>query len=110
MTTFADSFRELVTPDLRRSCRLQALAVARGRCSFSEAADAVWRQAVERGALYLPRLCIDDEWVDPDVEIQDWIATTISRTIADIDAREEAAMEIVDEALEPLEASWRTTA
>ena len=98
MSTFSATFRETVVPALRSECRLQALSLARGRCDFSEAYDAVFLTARERGALHLP----DNVLLD----LEGWLATTILRTIEDIEARPEAAREIVDEVLG---AGWPTT-
>lgn len=92
MTTFADAFREIVVPDLRRSCRLNALAVARDRCSFTDAYVAVFRQALARGASHLPNGRLAD--------LEEWTQVTILQTIVDIENRPEAAREIVDETLE----------
>lgn len=101
MSSFAAAFRDLVMPDLRRSCRLQALSMARDRCDFSEATDAVLAQAQRRGATHLPDGLIS--------ELIDWIDATLLRTVAEIETKPDAAREIVDEALRPLEAAWRMT-
>lgn len=98
MANFAATFRDLVMPDLRRSCRTQALAVARDRCGFTEASAAVLDQARRRGAAHLPDSLIND--------LIDWIDTTVLRTIVDIENEPNAARGIVDEALG---AEWRTT-
>lgn len=91
MSNFAAAFREIVVPDLRRACRLQALAVARERCNFTDAWIAVMAQARRRGATHLPTSII--------IDLEAWIDTTILQTIADIETRPEAAREIVDGAL-----------
>jgi hypothetical protein len=95
---FATAFREIVVPDLRLACRLQALAVARERCSFTDAWVVGMEQAVRRGATHLP----DHQLT----ELEAWIDTTILKAISDIEARPEAAREIVDEALGD---EWQTT-
>lgn len=91
MSTFAATFRELVMPDLRRASRLQALSIYRGRCGFTEAADAVLADARRRGAMHLQPILM--------AELMDWIDVTLLRTVVDIETRPEAAREIVDEAL-----------
>lgn len=91
MSDFSATFREIVVPDLRRACRLNALAVARERCSFTDAWIAVMAQARRRGATHLPTAII--------IDLEAWIDTTILQTIADIEIRPETAREIVDEAL-----------
>lgn len=91
MSNFADAFRELVVPDLRRTCRLQALAVARERCSFTDAWIAVMAQARKRGATHLPTNILMD--------LGEWIEITILETITDLETRPAAAREIVAEAL-----------
>lgn len=91
MSNFSATFREIVVPDLRRACRLNALAVARERCSFTDAWIAVMAQARRRGATHLPMAII--------IDLEAWIDTTILQTIADIEIRPETAREIVDEAL-----------
>lgn len=98
MSTFAVAFREIVVPDLRRRCRLHALSVARDRCGFTDATVAALRHAMSRGASHLPNGIL--------VDLEDWIQTTILKTIDDIENRPEAAREIVDEALE---AMWPAT-
>lgn len=98
MSTFFAAFHEMVVPDLRRACRLQALAVARERCGFTDAWIAVMAQAGRRGASHL-----SDEVL---MELEEWIDTTILKAITDIETRPEAAREIVDEALG---AMWATT-
>lgn len=102
MSTFAATFRELVMPDLRRMCRLQALAVARGRCGFSDASNSVFAHARARGATHLPVSLIADNGQRRDLilELHDWIDVTILKTIADVESRPDAAREIVDETLE----------
>jgi hypothetical protein len=42
---FPTAFRDLVVPPLRLACRLQALSIARERCSFTDAYFAVWHLA-----------------------------------------------------------------
>jgi hypothetical protein len=97
MTTFIDAFRQMVLPDLRKACRLQALSVARERCDFTDAYAAVMAQARRRGAAHLPDHAL--------IDLEAWIDTTILKTITDIETRPEAAREIVDEALEGM---WAT--
>lgn len=80
-------------PGLRRFVRIQALCVARGHCSFSDATDAVFHRARARGVMHLPTDLIG--------EMEVWIASTILRTIDDIESRPEAGREIVDEWLGP---------
>lgn len=92
MSTFHAAFREIVVPDLRRACRLQALSIVRGRCDFIEAHTAVMGMARARGALSLADQLLAD--------LDDWIDTTILKTIADINTRSDASREIVDETLE----------
>lgn len=91
MSTFAATYREIVMPDLRRACQGQALSLARGRCSFTEAYDAVFALARRRGALHLPTNLLAD--------LEGWIDTTLLRTVVDIETRPEAARKIVDEIL-----------
>jgi len=78
-------------PKLLREVRLQALSVARNRCTFDEAVDFVACRARALGANRL-----GDNGL---AEIDDWIATRFLDVIDDIDTRPEAAAEIVDEAL-----------
>lgn len=96
MSTFQAAFREIVVPDLRRACRLQALSVARQRCTFMDAHASVMAQARSRGALHLP------DGILLDLEV--WIDATILRTATDVEIRPEAAREIVAEC----EATWQT--
>lgn len=91
MNAFADAFRAIVMPDLRCACRLQALAVARERCSFTEASIAVMAHARSRGATHLP--------TDILMDLEEWIEITILETIADVETRPSAAPEIVAETL-----------
>lgn len=98
MSTFSAAFREIVVPDLRRSCRLHALSVARDRCSFMDAHAAVMALALKRGMLHLPG--------DVLIDLETWIDTIVLKTVIDIENRHEAAREIVDEALEAL---WPAT-
>lgn len=92
MSTFATTFRELVMPDLRLRCRLQAVLVYRGRRSFTEGTGAVWHYAASRGATHLPDAIID--------QLDDWIDTTTLNTIAEIEALPDTAPAIVNEYLE----------
>lgn len=91
MSTFTSAFREIVVPDLRRACRLQALAIVRERCDFMAAHVAVMRIARARGALSLADQLLAD--------LDDWIDTTLLKTVADIETRPDAAREIVAETL-----------
>jgi hypothetical protein len=93
MTTFAAKFRELVMPDLRRAVRLQAFALSRGRCTFTEASGGIWRLARKRGACHLSPSLI--------AELDDWIDATLLAAVVEIEANPLLAREIVDEALGP---------
>lgn len=99
MSSFADAFYAIARPELRRACRMQALAVARERCDFTDAHTAVMAQARRRGSSHLPSPVM--------LDLMGWVDTTILKTIADIEIRREAAREIVDETLE---AMWATMA
>lgn len=92
MSTFAAAFKEIVIPDLRRHCRLQAVFVAHGRKSFTDGTGVVWHYAMARGAGHLPLPNID--------QLGDWIDTTVLQTIAEIETSPETAPSIVDEYLE----------
>ena len=93
MTTFAATFRALVMPHLRRAVRLQAFALSRGRCTFTEASGGVWRLARNRGALHLPPSLME--------ELEDWIDAALLTTVVEIEANPLLAREIVDETLGP---------
>lgn len=98
MSDLSAAFRELVVPDLRRACRLHALSVARERCDFTAAYCAVMAQSERRGSMHLPPRTF--------MELEQWVAATIAKTITDIDRNPEVARQIVDEALEGM---WETT-
>lgn len=87
MTTFAEAFRDIVAPDLLAAARLQALAVAAGRHSFSDAHEAVFRLARQRGALFLPINLIMD--------LDGWIGTQILEAIAEFEQSPDARREFV---------------
>lgn len=84
-------------PDLRRSCRLEALAITHGLSGFAESSAAVMTHARSRGATHLPSGLVD--------ELIDWIDTTILRTIAEIEQRPTVADEIMDETVRAMEAA-----
>jgi hypothetical protein len=92
VSNFATAFRELVMPDMRRMCRLQAVFIAHGRHSFTHGSGVAWRLATRRGATHLPVAVVD--------QLDDWIDTTILTTIAEIEASPDTAPAIVDEYLE----------
>lgn len=77
MSTFASAFREIVVPKLQRWVELEAICVARGLDSFSEAYDTIHQEARALGALHLP--------VDIFADLEDWIATKL---LAEIDKAE----------------------
>ena len=75
--SFADTYREIVVPDLRRRCRAQAGSVALDLTSFSEAQSNVIHAAYARGSGNLPN--------EIQIDLMNWIGSTLLR---DIDAAE----------------------
>lgn len=74
MTTFASTFRELVTPDLRRLCEQEAVPVAWETKDFTAAWAVVMREAKRRGLLHLPQHLQDElDW---------WVCRTICAEVA----------------------------
>lgn len=102
MATFATTFGELVTPDLRRMCRSEGLFVALEMKEFQDAYATVWGEARRRGALMLPMSIID--------QLQDWILNQILQAEAEARPDVEARREIVDRValdIARTEAKWR---
>jgi len=65
VATFADTYREIVTPILRERCRYHGFLLALGDEGFAEAHDAVTAIAYDKGAASLPdsvQFAID-EWI-----------------------------------------------
>ena len=78
MTTFPDTFRAIVVPDLRRMCRFSGYGVANGISDYSETYYRILHHAIKHGALLLP---------DPSFKkLEDWIATTLLKSTVKFEA------------------------
>jgi hypothetical protein len=103
MTTFASAFREHVTPDLRRSARVQGARLALDRISFEDAYAAVFEIARKRGAHYLDEAAFYD--------LRDWISIQILDALNEFLPDVLAHREILDRVAADIakcEAAWTT--
>ena len=89
---FADEFRAVVVPDLRKLCDRLGLAVAYGNRDFPEATQEAAAEAHRRGSARLPPRI--------QAELRDWIDTTISRAAErwrpDVEAQEAMRERVFD--------------
>jgi hypothetical protein len=89
---FADEFRAVVVPDLRKLCDRLGLAVAYGNRDFLQAAHEANGEAHRRGSGQLPPRI--------QAELRDWIDTTIGRASerwrADVEAQEAMRERVFD--------------
>lgn len=82
MASFADTFRVLVCPGLRKTARSAAFLLARDRIDFTEAHDWVMRDARRYGSAHLP---------DDDMRmLLDWADTAILKYQADFETNQAA--------------------
>ena len=78
-TPFANDFRALIVPRLRRVCLHHGLEVALGLTGFVDAEAAVWGEAWRLGASHLPEeQCLD---------LEDWVARTLLTAIGEHETR-----------------------
>jgi hypothetical protein len=66
---FAETFREMVIPELSKRCRKAGFCIERGRWTFTEGHAFVMDLARHRGAYCLPLHVLDDldQWIDAQI-------------------------------------------
>jgi hypothetical protein len=101
LTTFAATFRELVTPDLARMCRARGVFIALGMNGWGESFDEVMTEALHRGAIHLPAVVFE--------QLEEWVATSLLRAITAADTEQYAAMPDREVWGIILERPWSTT-
>lgn len=93
MTSFADTFRALVIPGLKKTARSAAFMASRGRIDFVDAHDWVMRDARRYGSSYM---------TDSDFDaFIGWVDTTILKYLADFETNQAAGAAYVNEMVPP---------
>jgi hypothetical protein len=85
---FVDDFRERVIPEMRTEARRQALFMATGSATYSQAHAEVMGVGIDRGALRLP---------DADFHrLQSWAHDSLSRAFERVEPQMRAAEKVAD--------------
>ena len=98
MSTFASTFREIVTPSLERECYVMGVLVSCGLEDFSSAKHRVSALAYARGAGFLPEHLHDS--------LTDWILTRLLHHVEAADARAAPGRVIADKVADETARFW----